>query len=263
MGIQISHVPDTQILQLVDQLDSVGFASIPNYVHADDLARMRQFIGAAMKKSGNEYIGFGGPEEVAGSGLEDFYVSPAFSGLIKRVYEQGTGRRAPEQELYHVLRCLCGKTGQKHAWMFHYDSYVVTALIPIQIPTDGQTGDLLMFPNTRSIRPAYLFNALDKVLLDNALTQKLLRASVEKRRLKPVRIRMQPGNLYLFWGYRTIHTNEPCDVDQVRATALFHFANPHRKPGTRSEHISLPPKASVPTGSGGDSPRTAAMRKML
>jgi hypothetical protein len=229
MSIQIPDVTSAQIAQLVDQLNTTGFASVPNYVHPDDLARMRGFVGKAMEKSGNEYIGFGGPAEVAGSGLEEFYTSPAFTGLIKTIYEQGTGRQAPEQALYHVLRCLSGQTGQKHAWMFHYDSYVVTALIPIQIPVEGKTGDLLMFPNTRRIRPAYLFNAMDKVLLDNRLTQKFLRNSVEHERLKPVRIRMQPGNLYLFWGYRTIHTNEPCDVDQVRATALFHFANPHRK----------------------------------
>jgi hypothetical protein len=229
MSVQIPEVSSTQVAELVHQLNTAGYASVPNYVHPDDLARMRGFVGKAMETSGHEYIGFGGPAAVEGSGLEDFYASPAFTGLIKTIYEQGTGRPAPEQALYHVLRCLSGQTGQKHAWMFHYDSYVVTALIPIQIPVEGKTGDLLMFPNTRNIRPAYLFNAMDKVLLDNRLTQKLLRASVERNRLKPVRIRMQPGNLYLFWGYRTVHTNEPCDVDQVRATALFHFANPHRK----------------------------------
>ena len=114
--------------------------------------------------------------------------------------------------------------------MFHYDSYVVTALVPIIIPKQGKSGDLLMFPNTRSIRPAYLINALDKVALDNKLTQKLLRRTVERNPDKPVRIKMQPGNLYLFWGYRSIHTNEPCDPENVRATALYHYANPHKRP---------------------------------
>jgi hypothetical protein len=67
------------------------------------------------------------------------------------------------------------------------------------------------------------------VLLDNRLTQKLLRRTVERDPSRPTRVKMQPGNLYLFWGYRTIHTNEPCDPDKVRATALFHYANPHQK----------------------------------
>jgi hypothetical protein len=32
---------------------------------------------------------------------------------------------------------------------------------------------------------------------------------------------MIPGNLYFFWGYRTVHANEACDPDKIRATALW------------------------------------------
>jgi hypothetical protein len=62
---------------------------------------------------------------------------------------------------------------------------------------------------------------LDKILLDNPISQWLLRyVSMQK-------ISMVPGNLYLFWGYRSIHANEACDLDKLRATALFHFGDPH------------------------------------
>ena len=229
MSISIPRVADSDVLALVSRLNTDGYGVIPNYIQPEDLARMQGFVHAAMEKSGNQYIGFGSPSAVVGSGLDELYRAPDFVKLMTDVYEKGTGKTAPKQDFYHVLRCLCGETGQKHAWMFHYDSYVVTALVPIMIPTEGRSGDLLMFPNTRSIRPAYLFNAADKVLLDNRLTQKLLRRTVERHPERPTRIKMQPGNLYFFWGYRSIHTNEPCDPDKVRATALFHFANPHKK----------------------------------
>ena len=85
-----------------------------------------------------------------------------------------------------------------------------------------------MFPNTRKIRKTYLFNAIDKVLIDNPMTQKLLRGAAARQAASPVRIKMIPGNLYLFWGYRSIHANEPCDPDKIRATALYHYVNPHR-----------------------------------
>jgi hypothetical protein len=111
--------------------------------------------------------------------------------------------------------------------LFHYDSYVVTMLIPIEIPTVGKTGDFLMLPNTRGIRKARLLNLIDKVLLDNAVSQWLLRNLTARGIIRLTRIKMVPGNAYFFWGYRSIHTNEPCDPDRVRATALFHFANPH------------------------------------
>ncbi len=242
MSIHIPEVSEAQVASLIADLDTKGFGYIPNYIQPDDLARMQQFVEAAMQKSGHEYIGFGGPDDVAGSGLEELYHAPQFEQLIKSIYARGTGKTPPDQALYHVLRCLAGQTGQKHSWMFHYDSYVVTALVPIVIPSSGRSGDLLMFPNTRTIRPAYLFNALDKVILDNPVTQKLLRKTVERDPQKPVRIKMQPGNLYFFWGYRSIHTNEPCDPDKVRATALFHYANPHAKvaKARAAEPVSTP-----------------------
>ena len=103
----------------------------------------------------------------------------------------------------------------------------MTALIPIEIPKEGRPGDLLMYPNTRPIRKHYAASLVDKLLLHNVVRQKMLRACVNSKWFGPMRIKMEPGNLYLFWGYRSIHTNEPCDPDKLRATALFHYANPH------------------------------------
>ncbi len=229
MKFTVPDVNPQQIFQLVSELETKGFACIPNYVKQDDLKKMQHFVNTAIEHSGNEYVHFNGPDAVSGSGLEELAHSEQFVRLIHDLYEQGTGKPADNEEFYQVLRCLAGPSGQKNSLIFHYDSYVVTALIPIHIPAEGLAGDLLMYPNTRKIRNSYVHNAVDKVLLDNPITQKLLRGRIQAKRLRPIRIKMQPGNLYFFWGYRSIHTNEPCDPDKIRATALFHYKNPHRK----------------------------------
>jgi hypothetical protein len=180
-------------------------------------------------KSGNEYAGFAGAEAVAGSGLEELSHEPHFRKLIFDLYEMLSGKPAVEQEFYQVLRCLSGESGRRNSLTFHYDSYIVTALLPIAIPSEGKAGDLLMYPNARRIRKSYVANAIDKILLDNPLTQRILRGRIDKGLLKPVRIKMKPGNLYFYWGYRSIHTNEPCDPDKLRSTAIFHYMNPHAK----------------------------------
>ncbi len=40
---------------------------------------------------------------------------------------------------------------------------------------------------------------------------------------------MKPGNIYLFWGYRSLHANLPVDPDYTRATMLYHFGDVHPK----------------------------------
>jgi len=38
---------------------------------------------------------------------------------------------------------------------------------------------------------------------------------------------LKPGNLYLFWGYRSYHANFPVKHDLLRATFLMHLGDPH------------------------------------
>lgn len=229
MPIDTRTVARQEVESLVAGLETKGFACVPNYISPNDLARMQAFVSEAMVQSKNEYVHFDGPGAVTGSGLEELAVDKQFRRLIFDLYEVGLGRSAVEQDFYQVLRCLSGKSGQRNSLIFHYDSYVVTALVPIVIPSEGKAGDLLMYPNTRRIRHSYASNVVDKILLDNLITQRILRGRVDKRVMSPMRIQMIPGNLYFFWGYRSIHTNEPCDPDKLRATALFHYMNPHAK----------------------------------
>lgn len=221
------EVSEISVQQIVQDIETKGYGCISGFVGPDELQTMRSFVNAALKGSKGEYVGFEGPNEIVGSTLDTLGSRRDFRQLMESIYEQGTGRRPPDTPFYQVLRCLSGKSAKKHSLNFHYDSYVVTALIPIEIPTSGLSGDLVILPNTRKIRPSYLFNAIDKILLDNRLTQIALRTMMRWRKLPLVRLRPVPGNIYFFWGYRSIHTNEACDPDKVRATALFHYANPH------------------------------------
>lgn len=107
---------------------------------------------------------------------------------------------------------------------------MVTALVPIEIPQRGapsERGDLLLFANLRSMRSSVLFNVVEKALVQNAFSRKLIRTAIALRLLKPQRLQLVPGNLYLFWGYRSLHANESCNPDYRRATAIFHYGDPH------------------------------------
>ncbi|MDC7675913.1 hypothetical protein [Asticcacaulis machinosus] len=212
---------------VVRSIDTLGYGVIRNCLPEALLVNTRRFVQDRVGRNGGEYMHFTGSDAVQGTLLEALSQSGNFNRACREIYRAGTQNVPPPSRFHMVLRCLAGKTGQKHAYYFHYDSYVLTALVPVIIPIEGISGDLIMFPNRRKIRRNYVHNLIDKVLLDNPASQWALRFGVRSGWLKPVRLKMEPGNVYMFWGYRTLHTNEPCDVDKIRSTGLMHYADPH------------------------------------
>lgn len=209
------------------QIDREGFAVIEGYVARQALQAAQEFVRQAVAANGGNYLAFTGPDRLGGTFLQDWPRDPAFLALCRGIYESSFGQPAPIPAFYQVLRCLSGSRAAANSLNFHYDSYLLTALIPILMPERGQSGDLLIMPNTRRLRASYALNFLDKIALDNPLSQAVLRGLYRRGHRSIRRLKLRPGNLYLFNGYRSIHTNEACDPDAIRATAILHYVDPH------------------------------------
>ena len=227
LSIAFPLLSDDALTKIVDDMNNCGVGIAMDCIDTRSLTSLRSFVENKVAGNGGEYIAFAGAERVRGTFLEDLRSSPEFIRACQVIYEKGTGKAAPGVPFYQVLRCLSGKSGDKHAFIFHYDSYVVTALIPVIIPSEGKRGDLIMLPNTRKIRETYFRNLIDKVLLDNKLSQVLLKYLTSAGHLRATKVCLTPGNVYFFWGCRSIHANEPCDPEDIRATAIFHYVDPH------------------------------------
>ncbi|MDM9629015.1 hypothetical protein QTL95_24255 [Rhizobium sp. S152] len=220
------EISDAQLQTLFAAIEHDGYCCVPDFLAPASLVTMQEFVESSVRASRNEYVAFKGSEAVKGSGLDQLAYSTRFQSIFSRLYVASCNKPAPAVEFYQILRCLTGKGMMQHSLNFHYDSYLLTALIPIVIPTAGRAGDLLLVPNTRPVRETYARNLVDKVMVDK-IRQGSLKNRAARNPLSFTRIKMVPGNLYLFWGYRTIHANEPCDPNTVRATALYHYFDPH------------------------------------
>lgn len=225
----LRELPADEIDHVVRAMNEDGYARIAKFFPDEMVADARRFVTGELEKHGREYFSYIGRDPVQESVLAEIGASAAFRNLLARVYEEGTGAPAPRSRVYQVLRVLSGKTGLREAYQFHYDAYVVTALMPIAIPTgDGEKrGDLIIYPRLRGIRSNVVVNLAEKILLQNKLARRLARSQWAQRVLKAKVLRMAPGDIYLFWGYQSLHGNEPCFPTSLRATALFHFADPH------------------------------------
>ncbi len=226
-------ITDDEAMHIAADIDRQGYGALVNYVSEEELQPLCAIARDAVETSGGEYVHFTGLEAFAGTVLNELAQSASFKDLCRRLYTSGTSQTAPEVDFYSIFRCVQGASGQRHSYRFHYDSYVLTALLPVVIPEDDAGGDLLIIPRTRRIRRLYFSNLVDKMLVENTVAQAVLRKAARRKRPGVVEVSLQPGTMYFFWGYRSIHTNEPCDADKLRVTALLHYGDPHRDSAAR------------------------------
>ncbi|MBB2999105.1 MAG: hypothetical protein V4793_41970 [Paraburkholderia tropica] len=213
---------------LARSMDHYGVGVLHEIVPAAILAKLRSFIEQQIEQHGGQYFSFEGKSWITGTCLQPLFEDAGLQGLLRSLYERKMRASPPSRRIFPVLRVLTGTHGLRHALNFHYDSYVVTVLIPILIPhAPGEPpGHLVMFPNLRNARRFAVVNILEKLLVEKLL-KRLWRNEGVQQRMSAKLIPLTPGNLYFFWGMRSLHANQACLPTSVRSTVLLHFGDPH------------------------------------
>lgn len=231
MSSPIDLIANDQILdELARRLDTEGVVCVEGAVRPDSLQRWRDELDRLLLQQGHKYFSIIQPWKLPGSAFSELAADANFRALLTGLTARGCRNHGVQGDIYNVLRVIAGPKGTQKSFMFHYDASVVTVLIPLQIP-DGKpedAGDLIAYPNRRPIRRFPLSNAIDKLLIQNPLSRWLWSQRVTRRSDDRNVFRLQPGNIYLFWGYRTLHANLGCRSNSLRATLLFHHGDPHQ-----------------------------------
>lgn len=213
---------------LAESMDDSGVGILHDIVPDAILAQMRSFVARQIEQHDGQYFGLEGEAWIADTCLSPLFEDAGFHALLRSLYERKMRVSPPSDRVFPVLRGLTGTHGLRHALNFHYDSYVVTVLLPILIPDrpEEPRGHLVMFPNLREARRFAIANILEKILVEKLL-KRMWRLPRVQRLLSAKIVPLTPGNLYFFWGMRSLHANEACLPSSVRCTALLHFGDPH------------------------------------
>jgi len=192
------------------------------------LAAFQKEIESLISTKGKRYFSLSNPYKNIESKFALLDKSCNLKKFLFELAKSGTDKDVSNSEILNVLRIVTGKNADGQSLKFHYDATVITALIPILIPIGSieQCGHLLAYKNLRNIRKSTLINLIEKVILQNLISQKII-SFLALRKIENYVCELKEGNIYFFYGYRTLHANLPVNPDYVRATLLFHFGNPH------------------------------------
>jgi hypothetical protein len=209
--------------QLSSAMNGDGVGVLRNVISDLMLERARSYVKQQLEKHNGQYFAEHGLEWTAESSLDSVFRSEGFHAVLKGLYEKAMGDSPLSDRITPSIRVLSGVLGLRHSNLFHYDSYVVTALVPILIPTrpDEPAGHLVMFPNLRNVRRRAVVNILEKALVESSFARRLWCSPWVQGMLGGRIVPLEPGNIYFFWGMRSLHANLPCLPESVRDQRLL------------------------------------------
>jgi len=226
----ITRLPTMGLIDdIKNGLDNNGFYCLKNSVDEEISNKCKKEIEEFLRTKGKRYLSIINPCNNLNSIFSEFNKSINLSKFLYELAKLEIPQEINENNnKLNVLRIVTGKNADSQSLNFHYDATVITALIPIVIPKGpvNECGHLLAFKNLRNIRKFALFNFFEKLFLQNIIT-KIIISSIIKKNLNKYLIQLEEGNIYFFYGYRTLHANLPVNSDYVRATLLFHVGDPH------------------------------------
>lgn len=225
--VNVSNRDDLRVDRLIQNLDDDGIVCLPGVVPTSWLDSYRAQVQRYVTAYGNQDFLL----RAAGRGgigpAQDLLERTQFSELMTSLVAAKCPQ-AHRGQVASCLRVLAGPVRHEKSMLLHYDANVVTMVVPIFVPQGdpGRSGELVVFPNKRPFRRFTAQHVVDKITTHNTwFRRRAVRAALGN----PDRhfVDLQPGNAYLFWGYRTFHGNLPLDPNHLRATLILHFGLPH------------------------------------
>lgn len=202
-----------------------GFVEINNFLNQEELSYLEKIVNENLII--NNFNSFFFTGDKLNEKIENLKnLNAKVLDIFTRFSEFDKLKHYKDRKIYKVLRVISKSKMYSNSYDFHFDAHYYTMLIPILIPqgiNDDTNGHLMLFPNIRKNTNSLIKNFFQKLFFQNKISKNLLKLLVSKKKLKYIKLKIKPGNIYLFNGFRSLHANENVDKNLLRATLILHF----------------------------------------
>lgn len=217
---------------LANQLDNDGVVRLQGVFSNEWLQAMRDSVTDDIAVHGDGDFFIAQADQEIGSPAHQLVSDPALRQLFSEAARLRFPKGASAQEIRSSMLVRPGTAPKTRSNLFHYDACVLTMVVPIFIPraTIGTNGELAAFGNKRPFRRFVASHLVDMILTHNSLYRRHVTKKVLDAPDKYI-VPLQPGDAYLFWGYRTYHGNLVCAPGLLRTTLVVQYGQVHSDSG--------------------------------
>jgi len=209
-------------LSITNIIRENGYYSSNNIISDEDLSQLRNFIDLKLKEFPNKNFRLY-EDSFKNTVIDDKKFEDKINKIISEVLRDNNINDYKKPN-YKVLRVVSGVQQKKQAYLYHFDAHLITILIPIIIPNNksGKNGDLVIFPNLRKVHKNLILNIIQKIFFQNFISRTLLNTKLLRKIFNYKLLKIKPGNVYMFFGFRSLHANLEIETFSTRATLLIH-----------------------------------------
>jgi hypothetical protein len=213
---------------LANQLDNDGVVRLQGVVSNEWLEAVRVSVTDDIAGHGDGDFFIAQADREIGSPAHQLVSDPALRQLFSDAARLRFPKAASAQDIRGSIPVRPGTAPKTRPNLFHYDASVLTMVVPIFIPraTIGTCGELAAFRNKRPFRRFVATHLVDTILTHNPLYRRHITKKVLDAPEKYI-VPLQPGDAYMFWGYRTLHGNLVCAPGLLRATLVIQYGQVH------------------------------------
>jgi hypothetical protein len=213
-----------EIKKLLSELKFNGYTEVKNFITDNELSKLRELVDIELKKNNFNYFFLSNSFLNNTLVNNEDYISK-FYKLIFEICEIDNVNDFRDNKFYKALRVITGPRNKKESGNFHFDAHLFTILVPIFIPEreNAQNGDLVIYPNFRKINSSLIINIFQKIFFQNFISRFFLKKPFFLKIFNGKIVKIKPGNIYIFYGYNTLHANLAINPADIRATLLLHF----------------------------------------
>jgi hypothetical protein len=209
------------VLLIKNNIEKKGYIELKNYIKKKQLLILKKFVKQKLKENKNQYF-FLTSENKVKTILHSSSLFNKIEDLLKKITLQFGKKINEKEKLYKVLRVVTGKKSKKVSLDYHFDAHLLTLLIPIYIPKrrGSDNGNLVIFKNLRKLTKNIYKNIIQKLFYQSYFFKIFF---ISTGLIKGEILNLVPGNVYIFNGFRTLHTNLQINPIDIRATILVHY----------------------------------------
>ncbi|MDR3660418.1 MAG: hypothetical protein P4L86_08470 [Mycobacterium sp.] len=203
-----------------------------NAVRWEWLSDAREEVDRWLSEHGEQDHFITAPQDHALDAVQAFVASESVRAFLDDVVRQQFPERAHHLD-GTAVRIVAGPHADGDAFWFHYDASAVTLVVPLFLPDaePGRKGELVGFFNKRPFRGSMIRNIVEKFVHQSGTFRQRIMRTLGIDGVGPTSVDMTVGDIYLFWGYRSLHANMPLASGCRRVTLLVHYGQPHASSG--------------------------------